>query len=188
MLTDLSVDSIYMPPSRGISPVNSDSENNLNTSKTSVTSQGSISRDESPIKSSSSTNLSTCTQHAHSAPAHAHPGLGDSKSWKTVLESTASHETTAGWLNFNRYAQHIKTFANFDARDLLRLSKDDIIQMIGLVDGVRLYNDLHMKPVAPRIVLFVAQKGERLFHPLLLQEVSVEELRAKMAEFLEVPA
>jgi hypothetical protein len=29
--------------------------------------------------------------------------------------------------------------------------------MIGLIDGVRLYNDLHMKPLAPRLTLYIAQ-------------------------------
>ncbi len=32
-----------------------------------------------------------------------------------------------------------------------------IFQMIGLIDGVRLYNDLHMKPLAPRLTLYIAQ-------------------------------
>ena len=29
--------------------------------------------------------------------------------------------------------------------------------MIGLMDGVRLFNDLHMKPVAPRLTIYIAQ-------------------------------
>ena len=102
-----------------------------------------------------------------------------------------------------RYGQHVKTFTDYDARDLLRLSKDDIIQvniihlseesnqichiqMIGLVDGLRLYNDLHMKPVAPRLTIYLAQKGESLFHPVLLQDVTVAELVRNIAEILEV--
>jgi len=178
MLQDLSVDSIYMPPSRGISPVHSDSETQLNTSKSSLVSVGS--RDESPLKLCSVNSLNLSSQGTQ-------PAQQDNKSWKTVLDLTANHESVAGWLGYNRYGQHVKTFTDFDARDLLRLSKDDIVQMIGLVDGVRLYNDLHMKPVAPRLVFFVAQKEERLFHPILLQELTVDELRSKMAEFLEVP-
>ena len=58
--------------------------------------------------------------------------------------------------------------------------------MIGLVDGIRLYNDLHMKPVAPRLTLYLAQKGESLFHPVLLQDVTVAELVRNIAEILEV--
>ena len=30
----------------------------------------------------------------------------------------------------NRYGQHVKTFTDYDARDLLRLAKDDLIQMV----------------------------------------------------------
>ena len=29
--------------------------------------------------------------------------------------------------------------------------------MIGLLDGVRLFNDLHMKPVAPKLIIYLAQ-------------------------------
>ena len=29
--------------------------------------------------------------------------------------------------------------------------------MVGLMDGVRLFNDLHMKPVAPRLTIYIAQ-------------------------------
>ena len=29
-----------------------------------------------------------------------------------------------------RYGQHVKTFTDFDARDLLRLNKEDIVQVI----------------------------------------------------------
>ena len=58
--------------------------------------------------------------------------------------------------------------------------------MVGLADGVRLYNDLHMKPVAPRLTIYLAQKDENLFHPVLLQEVTVAELIRNIAAMLEV--
>ena len=29
-----------------------------------------------------------------------------------------------------RYGQHVKTFSEYDARDLLRLARDDIVQMV----------------------------------------------------------
>ena len=67
---------------------------------------------------------------------------------------------------FTRYGQHVKTLANYDGKDLLRLSKDDLILLVsfswwlknqmdwklsqvGPVDGVRLDNDLHRTPVRP---------------------------------------
>ena len=39
----------------------------------------------------------------------------------------------------------MKTFSQYDARDMLRLSKDEMVQMIGMVDGVRM----------PRIIPYV---------------------------------
>ena len=66
---------------------------------------------------------------------------------------------------FTRYGQHVKTLANYDGKDLLRLSKDDLILLasfswwsknqmdwklsqVGPVDGVRLHNDLERIPVS----------------------------------------
>ena len=75
-----------------------------------------------------------------------------------MLPHNASAETTSSWLAFNRYGQHVRTLNNFDARDLLRLGKDDLQQMIGVVDGVRLFNDLHMKPVSPRLTFILLKR------------------------------
>ena len=55
------------------------------------------------------------------------------------------------------------------------------------MDGVRLHNDLHMRPsVAPRLILYLAQRGETVFSPVLLLEVTVAELIASVAELLQV--
>ena len=161
VLTDLSMDSIYVPPSRGGSPVQSDSE--TVTVSTAASAPG---RGESPH------SVQPCHTPCHTPTA----SQADNKAWKLVLSHTASVDTTQGWLAYNRYSQHVKTFANYDARDLLRLSKEELIQLIGIVDGIRLYNDIHLKPVAPRLTLYLAEKGDSLFQPLLLQDVTVAEL------------
>merc|ERR1712073_251878 len=70
---------------------------------------------------------------------------------------------------------------------MLRLSKDEMVQMIGMVDGVRLYNDLHLKPVSPRLTLYLAQKGDSEFHPVMLQEVTVSELLKNISDIVEAP-
>ena len=156
VLTDLSMESIYIPPSRGSSPVQSDSETpSLPALPARVESPHSVQPSPSSLPPS---------------------GPPDNKAWKVVLPHTASVETTAGWLAYNRFGQHVKTFSNYEARDLLRLSKEELIQLIGLVDGIRLYNDIHLKPVAPRLVLYLAEKGETVFQPLLLPEVTVLDL------------
>ena len=103
-----------------------------------------------------------------------------------MLPQNATAETTSAWLAYNRYGQYVKDFNNFDARDMLRLSKDELVQIIGLRDGVRLHNDLHMKPVSPRLLLYLAVKGDSLFTPVLLQEVTVAELVRNISEIAEV--
>ena len=165
VLTDLSMESIYIPPSRGSSPVQSDGERDGQSRPPSLPALPA--RVESPHSGQPSQS---------SQPALPPPGQPDSKTWAAVLPHTASVETTAGWLAYNRFGQHVKTFSNYEARDLLRLSKEELIQLIGLVDGIRLYNDIHLKPVAPRLILFLAEKGETVFQPLLLPEVTVLDL------------
>ena len=119
-----------------------------------------------------------------------------------IFISTSFLRYSGLYQHFPRYGQHVKTFTDYDARDLLRLAKDDLIQMVfpdpkrdnksavtsqvGLVDGVRLHNDLHMRPVSPRLILYLAQRGETVFSPVLLLEVTVAELIASVAELLQV--
>ena len=43
-----------------------------------------------------------------------------------------------------------------------------------------------MRPVAPRLILYLAQRGETVFSPVLLLEVTVAELIASVAELLQV--
>ena len=67
-----------------------------------------------------------------------------------------------------------------------RDKKSAVTSQVGLVDGVRLHNDLHMRPVSPRLILYLAQRGETVFSPVLLLEVTVAELIASVAELLQV--
>ena len=105
MLTDLSVDSIYIPPSRGVSPVQSDSES-ITPSNVIVPPPSSTtpisSRDVSPLKVTNHTSVvsgSISSPSIPSAPYHPPP---DNKTWKIVLPHNASAETAAGWLAYNR--------------------------------------------------------------------------------------
>ncbi|XP_050358826.1 transcription factor CP2 isoform X2 [Nymphalis io] len=75
------------------------------------------------------------------------------------LSKDASSAETSAWLARNRFAPHVATFANFCGADLLRLSRDDIIQICGLADGIRLFNALHAKRIEPRLTLYVCAGG-----------------------------
>lgn len=54
----------------------------------------------------------------------------------------------AQWLNMHRLGQYVPTFAQFSGADLFRMSKEDMVQICGLADGIRLYNTLHSKLVS----------------------------------------
>lgn len=49
------------------------------------------------------------------------------------------------WLQMHRLGQYVTTFAQFSGADLFRMSKEDLVQICGLADGIRLYNTLHSK-------------------------------------------
>lgn len=51
----------------------------------------------------------------------------------------------AQWLNMHRLGQYTSTFSQFSGADLYRMSKEDLVQICGLADGIRLYNTLHSK-------------------------------------------
>lgn len=49
------------------------------------------------------------------------------------------------WMTYHRLTSYLTLFSNFTGADLLRMSKDDLVQICGLPDGIRLYNILHAK-------------------------------------------
>ena len=61
------------------------------------------------------------------------------------LNAEANAQQTAQWLQSNRFSSLVRTFNRFSGADLLRLSRDDLIQICGLADGIRLFNALHAK-------------------------------------------
>ncbi|XP_061726732.1 transcription factor CP2-like protein 1 isoform X2 [Cydia pomonella] len=95
------------------------------------------------------------------------------------LPATASAGDTAAWLARHRFAQHAATFANFSGADLLRLSRDDIIQICGLADGIRLFNALHAKRIEPRLTVYVSAGGG-VYSALYLHSCRAPELLHKL--------
>ena len=61
------------------------------------------------------------------------------------LNAEASAHQTAQWLQTNRFSSQVRTFSRFAGADILRLSREDLIQICGLPDGIRLFNALHAK-------------------------------------------
>lgn len=75
------------------------------------------------------------------------------------LPVDASVPQTNAWLRARRFHAFQATFASFSAGDILRLSRDDLIQICGLADGIRLFNALHSKAPTPKLTLYFAVEG-----------------------------
>lgn len=62
-----------------------------------------------------------------------------------IISKDAKPLILAQWLNSHRLGQYVSTFSQFSGADLLRMSKEDLVQICGLADGIRLYNTIHSK-------------------------------------------
>ncbi|XP_029814513.1 alpha-globin transcription factor CP2-like, partial [Manacus vitellinus] len=90
--------------------------------------------------------------------------------------------------------------------DLLKLSRDDVIQICGPADGIRLFNALKGRQVRPRLTLYVCQESGQgrdprtepeegdgagtffVYHALYLEELTAAELSEKLAHLFRVSA
>ncbi|XP_022108328.1 upstream-binding protein 1-like isoform X2 [Acanthaster planci] len=98
-----------------------------------------------------------------------------------------SIQETQEWLKQNRFGAYTKLFQNFAGADLLRLGKQDLIQIMGPADGIRLNNALQKRHVRPRLTLYVCQEHEQVYHAVYLELQTLEELRAKLAALYHIP-
>ncbi|XP_045155855.1 transcription factor CP2-like protein 1 isoform X2 [Echinops telfairi] len=116
------------------------------------------------------------------------------------LTPGASIPETQQWLHRHRFSSYCRMLANFTGTDLLKLTRQDLIQICGAADGIRLFNTLRARPICHRLTLYVAQEAPRQenavsknYDPGFYQEISLDELSAvelmgKLAEFLALPA
>ncbi|CAG2053605.1 unnamed protein product, partial [Timema podura] len=114
------------------------------------------------------------------------PPVSEAKFLHQPLPSDASAQQTAQWLQAHRFGQHLRTFASFSGADVLRLSRDDLIQICGLADGIRLYNALHAKAIAPRLTVYLCVEQSSIYHALFLSSLSCLEMANKLAQLMGV--
>ncbi|KAJ1519635.1 hypothetical protein ONE63_004907 [Megalurothrips usitatus] len=112
--------------------------------------------------------------------------LGTSAYCEPLL-STATDQQTSQWLQKHRFGNHLRTFNSFCGADLLRLTRDDLIQICGLADGIRLYNALHAKSLTPALTIYLTltpmpeeAKGG-VFRALYLNSLTCRELSMGLA-------
>ncbi|XP_019479477.1 PREDICTED: alpha-globin transcription factor CP2 isoform X6 [Hipposideros armiger] len=58
------------------------------------------------------------------------------------LLPTTTPQEAQQWLHRNRFSTFTRLFTNFSGADLLKLTRDDVIQICGPADGIRLFNAL----------------------------------------------
>ncbi|KAJ3608991.1 hypothetical protein NHX12_023519 [Muraenolepis orangiensis] len=127
------------------------------------------------------------------------------------LSPTASIQDAQKWLLKNRFNSYSRLFSHFSGSDLLKLSRDDLVQICGAADGIRLFNALKSRSVRPRLTVYVCQESpsespllERrgnsengepsspssslyVYHALYLEDLTAAELISKMASVCNLP-
>ncbi|XP_063976264.1 transcription factor CP2-like protein 1 isoform X2 [Diachasmimorpha longicaudata] len=113
------------------------------------------------------------------------PSIGPSE-----LPADANAVQTCAWLRVNRFQAFETVFANFSAADILRLTRDDLIQICGLANGIRLFNALQSKPPTPKLTLNVALEGGNslMWHALHLQTRTSGALSSKLITTFNLPS
>ncbi|TRZ01138.1 hypothetical protein DNTS_007859 [Danionella cerebrum] len=166
-----------------------------------------------PVTFTSSTHTysssSTVADSESSSPNH----QGDLAGLVSMesLSPTASIQDTQKWLLKNRFNSYSRVFTHFSGSDLLKLTREDLVQICGAADGIRLYNALKSRAVCPRLTLYVSleasqnespllekrshsKNGEHsspaaipVYHALYLEEMTACELTRKISSVLSLP-
>ncbi|XP_033220198.1 transcription factor CP2-like protein 1 isoform X2 [Belonocnema kinseyi] len=95
-------------------------------------------------------------------------------------------ETTA-WLRAARFHAFECIFSSFTASDILRLSREDLIQICGVADGIRLYNALHAKAASPKLTLYFAIEGNSsIWRVVYLENLTNTSLTSRLLKTLNL--
>lgn len=127
------------------------------------------------------------------------------------LSPAASMQDVQQWLIKNRFNSYSRIFTHFSGSDLLKLTREDLVQICGPADGIRLYNALKSRAVRPRLTVYVCQEMSHaespllerrchsknreldsptalhVYHALYLEEMTASELTRKISNVLSLP-
>ncbi|XP_052282092.1 transcription factor CP2-like isoform X1 [Dreissena polymorpha] len=112
---------------------------------------------------------------------------------KPALPQKMSVDATAKevekWLNEHQFTKYTSFFQDYVGADILRLTRDDLIQICGLADSIRLENLLLSRPirtVGPRLTLFMRVGSDTMYHAVYLEQLSCQELIQEIADLPEI--
>ncbi|XP_022409645.1 upstream-binding protein 1 isoform X2 [Monodon monoceros] len=150
---------------------------------------------------------SACSVPDSNSSSPNHQGDGVSQTSSEQLQPSATIQETQQWLLKNRFSSYTRLFSNFLGADLLKLTKEDLVQICGAADGIRLYNSLKSRSVRPRLTLYVcreqpAPQGQQqaaggggdgsaatpyVYHAIYLEEMVASEVARKLALVFNIP-
>ncbi|KAM9305184.1 transcription factor CP2-like protein 1 isoform 2-T2 [Gastrophryne carolinensis] len=119
------------------------------------------------------------------------------------LVPSASIQDVQQWLQRNRFPQYCRLLSNFSGADLLKMSKEDFVQVCGPADGIRLFNAVKGRNVRPRLTIYVCHESEQnhsavqqkreqsntsmcVYHAIFLEELTSFELIEKIANLYSI--
>lgn len=153
------------------------------------------SKPESP--SISTAEVTTSTPSVNSSPQHLSdikdaleglfsPESDDSGVLSPVIEAenitkSLSSSEMRSWLSRKKFSKYLPCFELYSAKDLLSLSREDLIEICGPADGIRLYNCLHRKEPPPLKRLYIS-RDKMTFHAIYLQALTYSELQKEVSK------
>uniref|UniRef100_A0A671VFW8 Transcription factor CP2 n=1 Tax=Sparus aurata TaxID=8175 RepID=A0A671VFW8_SPAAU len=133
------------------------------------------------------------------------PGFNSTHNSFPNLLPTATPQDAQQWLLINRFSPYCRLFTNFSGADLLKLTREDVIQICGPADGIRLFNALKGRIVRPRLTIYVCQESQQtreqqvkhengdaaantffVYHAIYLEELTAAELTEKIAQLFNI--
>uniref|UniRef100_T1PE76 SAM domain-containing protein n=1 Tax=Musca domestica TaxID=7370 RepID=T1PE76_MUSDO len=96
----------------------------------------------------------------------------------TIMPDSTPVQVTQ-WLTYHRLTAYLSTFAQFSGADIMRMSKEDLIQICGLADGIRMFNILRAKAITPRLTLYVSLDSSN-YNAIYLISNTAKELLQKL--------
>ncbi|XP_078254438.1 upstream-binding protein 1-like isoform X3 [Rhinoraja longicauda] len=139
-----------------------------------------------------------------------HQGEGTPQCVVEQLCPATTIQEAQQWLHKNRFSTYTRLFSNFSGSDLLKLTRDDLVQICGSADGIRLLNALKARSVRPRLTIYVCQESQRaqsisqlvgsresengkgdsraiyVYHAIYLEELTTAELSKKIATIFSI--
>jgi len=87
-----------------------------------------------------------------------------------TLPNDCGHKFVQEWLVVNRFNHLLHLFVNYTSNDILRLSKEDMINLCGAPDGIRCFNMAHNILIKPKLTIFVTFQNQTYFSAIFLAD------------------